>query len=97
MNRRKMCWDVNSYQEEAPVTVYDCHGQVREIVSTTLSCNKYLINNRGEISSGNMILITNGWFTEEIPVVLTMILRAGDFSLPGLCQSIRFSIIGPFI
>ena len=28
MNRRKMCWDVNSYQEEAPVTVYDCHGQV---------------------------------------------------------------------
>ena len=55
------------------------------------------MNNRGGISSGNMILITNGWFTEEIPVVSTMIQRAGDFSLPGLCQIIRFSIIGPFI
>jgi len=26
-NRRKVCWDVNSYETKAPVTLFDCHGQ----------------------------------------------------------------------
>ena len=44
INRRKMCWDVNSYQEEAPVTVYDCHGQViQEIFSPIISGDKKYI------------------------------------------------------
>ena len=26
-NQRKKCWDVNSYDAQAPVTLWDCHGQ----------------------------------------------------------------------
>ena len=50
MNRRKMCWDVNSYEEEAPVTVYDCHGQVSQ-----------LVNSLSEQFQADQIFLTKGW------------------------------------
>ena len=88
MNRRKMCWDVNSYEDEAPVTVYDCHGQVSQLPGRAIPGWSNISYERVEINFGNMFLNTNGWFMVEIQDVWIMILKAGDSSWPGLFQLI---------